>query len=166
MPTAYDLLSKAGAIVATLDSPEGGDPDTIDAAIAEFLDASDDKLGALWAANARLKGEDDILAAVADRVASRRKYLTTQRGYIAEKAVALLEAQEALGGEAKVKRPEFSAWLQATASVIVPDRPDDIPEPFRRLRIEADKVKIGEVLKAGGTVPGCSIQTTRGVRWR
>lgn len=164
--TTFDLLNQAAAIVAALDSPDGADPDAIDEGIAAFLGGADDKLGALWAVSRRLDVEDADLGALAKTIAAKRRRLTTHAEHIKHLATALLEAKEAIGEEPKVKRQEFTAWLQAAESVQVPEDATTIPTAYQRVTVAADKTAIKEAIKGGVAVPGCSIVTNRSIRWK
>ena len=81
-------------------------------------------------------------------------------------ASRVLEEVEMHTGEAKSKRPEFSAWIQASTSVSVPDVVNLLPAVYTRTIIEADKGKIKEALVAGIDVAGCALVTARSVRFR
>ena len=168
-PTGYDLISAAARIVADIDDPEGALSEAIDARLGAWIEASDDKIGAYYAVNRRLAVEDSELSAYVDRLSTRRRHLARQREYVHHMATDLLSAREALGEESKVKRPEFSAWLQSTDSVLVETPVDTLPGEYQRLipaRIEADKPAIMRALKAGNAVDGCVISTSRSVRFR
>lgn len=163
--TGYDLINESARIIALLESPEGADADELDPVLSSWLDATDDKLGAYYAVCQRLDSEDALQKAVADKVASRRKYLAGQRDRVRTMAAALLESREALGEEPKVKRPDFTAWLQASEAVEVVDE-RALPPDLVKTTISADKAAIKIALKSGREVPGCSLVTSRSVRFK
>jgi hypothetical protein len=70
---------------------------------------------------------------------------------------------EQLGEEPKVKRHTFSAWLLATESVTAPEDATLLPLAYQRVKVEANKAKLKDALKAGELVDGCGLQTTRSV---
>ena len=161
-----DLLRESAAIVAQLDAPEGMDADELDARLAAWLDAHEDRLAAYRWVLARLDAEDAIHAALIARVTATRRYLDRQREVIVERATALLVEQERLTGEARVKRPDYSAWLVTTESVDVTAPAAELPEQYQRVNVEPARALIGAALRAGTEVPGCVIRTTRRVRFR
>ena len=150
--TGYDLYAQAAHLISTIESLEGADPDILDPQLAAWFDATDDKIAAYHAVIKRLETEDAHLKAEADRVK--------------DLATLLLTSMEALGNEPKVKRPTFSAWLQTTESISVPDDATRLPLAFQRIKVEADKTGIKLAIKAGEDVLGCSVVETRSVRWR
>lgn len=164
--TGLDLLRESGALIAGLEAPEGMDADELDARLAAWLDGQCDKLGAYYSVVRRLEVEDDLHKTIADRVAAHRRFLARQKEHLRKLATLLLLDQEVLTGEAKVKRPEFSAWLQETDSVELRVVPAKLAKAYRRVVVEADKTAIKAAIKAGKKVRGCSVVASRSVRWR
>ena len=165
--TGLELHRTATALVATLEQPEGADPETFAPELAAFLDASADKISAyLWVLRA-ISADGAELRRMELTIASRRKYLEQQGSRIESMATLLLLAMEQLGEEPKIKRPEFSAWLATTESVTVTDEAIALlPPTMLRVRTEPDKAAIKAAIKAGAEIPGCVIFQNRGVRWR
>ena len=164
--TGYDLYTEAARMIATIESVEGADPEVLDPQLAAWLDSCDDKIGAYHAVLKRLEIEDVALKAEADAIAACRKRQAKQAERVKDLATLLLTSMEQLGNEPKVKRPTFSAWLQTTESISVPDDATLLPLAYQRLKVEADKTGIKAALKAGDDVLGCSVVETRSVRWR
>ena len=164
--TGYDLYSQAAHIIATIESLEGADPDILDPQLAAWFDATEDKISAYHAVIKRLETEDAHLKAEADAIAACRKRQAKQADRVRDLATLLLTSMEALGNEPKVKRPTFSAWLQTTESISVPDDCTRLPRAYQRIKVEADKTGIKLAIKAGDDVLGCSVVETRSVRWR
>lgn len=168
MATGLDLLRESAAIVAAIDAPDGADADAIDARLAAWLSAAEDKIAAYWAATRRIDAEDSELHAIADRITGRRRALASARAHVADMATALLLEREAHGFDARERRPEFSAWLATTSRVDVPTDAASLPPQYRRERttITADRDAIRAAIEGGETVDGCAIIAARGVRWR
>jgi hypothetical protein len=166
MYTGHDLLRAAGAIVAMLEAPEGADADTFSAELSTWIDATEDKLSAYWAVSRRLDAETDELRGLERRLAVRRKYLEANAERVKVMATELLAAREALGEEAKVKTPLFSAFLATTTSVDVAVEPERLDECYRRVEVSVDKARVKRDLELGVTIHGAQLVAKRGVRWR
>jgi hypothetical protein len=164
--TGYDLYTEAARMIATIESVEGADPEVLDPQLAAWLDSCDDKIGAYHAVLKRLEIEDVALKTEADAIAAARKRMAKQSERVRDLATILLLAMEQLGEEPKVKRPTFSAWLQTTESISVPDDCTRLQLAYQRIKVEADKTGIKLAIKAGDDVLGCSVVETRSVRWR
>lgn len=166
MTTGHDLLMQAGALVATLEAPEGGDADAFAEALATWLDTTDDKLTAYWAVSRRLDAEGEQLRALETTLARRRRYLEAQGERVRAMAAELLVAREALGEEPKVRTGLFSAWLATTTSVDVTVEPERLDECYRRVEVSVDKSRLKRDLELGVAVHGAQLVSKRGVRWR
>lgn len=166
--TAFELLAQAGAIVCGLEDAGGDLTDELDASIKTWLDNADDKLGAMWAVQRRLAAEDEVLKMLADRLAGARKRLAKNKERVNEMATQLLLAKIEVGEEPKVKRPEFSAWLATTRSVLGPTDPADWPEDLRTevTQVVADRAGAKKLLEGGAQLPGFQLVESTGVRWR
>lgn len=165
--TSFDLYSLSLHMIDDIDSPEGIDPDELAPRLAAWLDAADDKIGAIYSVLRRMDVEEAALKAEQDAFALARKRLATQRDRVREMAVLLLTSREQLDGP-KVKRPTFSAWLVTSESVLVPDDARDLPAEFvvTKTTYSADKNAIKTAIKGGDTVPGCAIVESRSVTFR
>ena len=164
--TGYDLYAEAAHIIATIESLEGADPEILDPQLAAWFDNTDDKIAAYHTVIKRLEVEDAALKVEADAIAAARKRHAKQAERVRDLATLLLTSMEQLGNEPKVKRPTFSAWLQTTESISVPDDATRLPLAYQRIKVEADKTAIKAAIKAGDDVLGCSVVETRSVRWR
>ena len=161
--TGYELYAQAAHMIATIESLEGADPEVLDPQLAAWLDSCDDKIGAYHAVLKRLEIEDVALKAEADAIAAARKRMAKQSERVRDLATLLLLAMEQLGEEPKVKRATFSAWLLSTESVSAPDDATLLPLAYQRIKVEANKSKLKDALKAGELVDGCSLVQTRAV---
>lgn len=165
--TGLELHRHATALVATLEQPEGADPETFAPELAAFLDGSADKIAAYIFLMRAMKTDVESLARLEATITYRRRYMERQGDRVASLATMLLTDMEALGEEPKIKRPEFSAWLATTESVTVADDAvEHLPTTMLRIVRMPDKVAIKAALKSGDEIPGCAILSTRGVRWR
>lgn len=161
--TGYDLYTEAARMIATIESLEGADPEVLDPQLAAWLDSCDDKIGAYYAVLKRLELEDVALKAEADAIAAARRRMAKQSERVRDLATILLLAMEQLGEEPKIKRATFSAWLLNTESVSAPEDAALLPLAYQRVKIEANKSKLKDALKAGELVNGCQLLTTRSV---
>jgi hypothetical protein len=161
--TGYDLYTEAARMIATIESVEGADPEQLDPQLAAWLTSCDDKIGAYHAVLKRLELEDVALKAEADAIAAARRRMAKQSERVRDLATILLLAMEQLGEEPKVKRATFSAWLLSTESVTAPEDAALLPLAYQRVKIEANKSKLKDALKAGELVDGCGLLTTRSV---
>lgn len=164
--TGLELLRQSGAIITALESPEGMDPADLDPQLEAWLNACDDKLAGCRFAVLRLDVETAALVLLADRLQASIRQLKRNKESVRSIATALLVDRELLGSEAKVKTPEYTAWLQASESCKVVDDPELYPERYHRLRIEPDKAAILADLKLGDEIPGCELVVSRSVRFR
>lgn len=167
MTTTLELLSEAARLTASLESPEGADPEELLPDLAAWLDASGDKLGACWAVTRRFDADEGLLTAILESVTRKLRAVRGQRDRVRDLASELLRTREDLGEDSRVKRPEFSAWLASTTRVdIAPDAV--LPEGYRHPPRpgEPDKATLKRVLEGGTPVPGCALVVTRSIRWR
>ena len=168
-PTTFDLLADASAILLRLAEVDPDDEESVAAGLAaldEWVDASGDKIGAIRAVAVRLKAEAALLKSEADKLTKRRKARERERDHVMQLATALLEATEQQTGEAKVKRPEFSAWLQASQSVGGPEDVTEWPDGYTVTTIRPDRSAMLKALKRGESFEGFDIVTRRSVRFR
>ena len=161
--TGYELYAQAAHMIATIESLEGADPEVLDPQLAAWLDSCDDKIGAYHAVLKRLEIEDVALKAEADAIAAARRRMAKQSERVRDLATILLLAMEQLGEEPKVKRATFSAWLLSTESVSAPEDATLLPLAYQRVKVEPNKTKLKDALKAGELVDGCGLVTTRSV---
>ena len=167
MATTYELTMQASDLLAHLEDSGGELTPEAEASLDAWLEAAPDKLGGIRAVLARFKADAALLKAEARRLTDRARALGNAEQRLKGCAVLLLEAHEELTGEAKVKRPDFSAWLATTKSV---RGPDNVWEWPAHLRVEQDprpnKKAAGLLLKAGEELDGITLVETRGVRFR
>lgn len=166
MATGHELLMDAGALVATLEAPEGGEADAFAEALATWLDSAEEKLTAYWAVSRRLDAEGEQLRALETTLARRRRYLEAQGERVRGMAAELLVAREALGEEPKVRTGLFSAWLATTTSVELAVPAEQLDECYRRVEVSADKSRVKRDLELGVEIHGAQLVSRRGVRWR
>lgn len=166
--TSLELYAAALDIISELESPEGADPDAIAPRLAAWIDAADDKVGALYAVLRRIDAEDTALKAEQEAFAAARKRLATQEKRVRELAIALLSARDQVGEGGKVTRPTFSAWLTTSEVVVVPPDVQELPNAFvtSKTTYTADKLAIKAAIKAGDEVKGCAIVESRSVTFR
>jgi len=167
MATTFDLIVEVGALVADIMEAGGEVTPEIEERLDELLDGGElsQKLERLHAVVRRLKGEADFLKGEEKRIAARRKVAENQSSYLSNLAGELLRAHETLTGEHKVKTTTGLAWLSNSKRLEVDDE-DAVPAAFIEQRPHILKAHIKAALESGDEVPGCSLQTTRSIRWR
>ena len=167
MATTFDLIVEVGALVADI-MEAGGEvtPEQEDRLAALLGDGEiAHKLEALHAVVRRLKGEADILKGEEKRIVARRRAAENQASRLTDMAGELLRAHEGLTGEHKVKTMVGSAWLQDSQTLEIHDS-GGVPLAFIEQRQHILKADIKKAIEAGDEVPGCSLHTTRSIRWR
>ena len=169
MATTFDLIVEVGALVADI-MEAGGEvtPEQEDRLAALLGDGEiAHKLEALHAVVRRLKGEADILKGEEKRIVARRRAAENQASRLTDMAGELLRAHEGLTGEHKVKTAVGSAWLQDSQTLKIDGHGfSDVPVSFIEHRPHILRADIKAALESGEEVPGCSLQTTRSIRWR
>jgi len=165
--SGYELLVMAGELVAQLTDSEGVLDDESEEALEEWFENVEDKIGAYWAVCQRLKSEAQFLKEQADRLAKRRRSMENAEQRIRVLAVELLRANEAITGERKIKRGEFTATLSRSKKTVITDELAVLALPeYVRTSVSVDKVALGADLKAGKTVDGARLEDSEGVVWR
>lgn len=106
---------------------------------------------------ARLHVHADAMASAvkqeADGLASRRKRYEDQ----AARAKASLRSLLGAMGQRKLELGPATVSLKAVPPSLVITDAEAIPEGYQRVKHEPDKTAIKNELKAGGTVPGCTL---------
>ena len=169
MTTTNDLLALSLSILARLAEVDPDDDESVAEglqALDDWVEASGDKIAAIRAVSLRLKSEAALLKAEADKLTKRRRARERERDHVMQLAAALLEATEMQTGEAKIKRPDFSAWLQSSQSVSAPESPSDWPEDFTSVVIRTDRSAMLKALKRGEMFDGFGLITRRSVRFK
>ncbi len=133
---------------------------------------SDDEFGAMMTALDELQGEltekaDNIvkyirnLSAEADVLKAEEAALYKKRKAAenkAERLKAYLAAQMTLCGLKELKAGLFKLRFQPTPPAISIIDEAAIPEQYRKVKIEIDRLAIRDALKAGEEVPGIEVQ--------
>lgn len=147
--TLYDINQKI------MDAVEYGcDPDTgeiIDAsALEQLVMDRDEKIENTLLFAKNLAAEANAIKAEEQTLAKRRQTAERKaewlKGYV----------QSVLNGE-KFKSPRVAVSYRKSQAVVINDI-NLLPSDFLRVKKEADKTAIKEILKAGGEVPGASLE--------
>jgi len=159
MPSTFDLIRQSSALIVDLEAPEGADPDVVLPAIAEWIEVSGDKLGAIFHVRSRLEAEAARLKGIEAGIAAERKRAENQAERLRQMATALLVARAELGEEPKARGDGWTVRLNRSESVSVPDDAALLPAPFCVVKTtySADKRAIKAAFDAGEPVPGCAI---------
>ena len=164
--TGLEILRESGELILAIDAPEGMDTDELDARLAAWLEAQEDKLAAYRWVCARIDSEMVLLKQVIDRVQAKSRALDRNKESIRSMATALLLDREVLTGSAETaKGIDYSAWLAKSERVEVTIDPRKLPVKFRKISVSADLAAIKEQLKTK-KVKGCQVVTSRSVRFR
>ena len=168
MPTTYDLVSAAQALVMALEDGEGVLTEEGENLLGLYIERSEDKLGALRAVINRCDADADVLAKEVKLLTQRKRALGKAKERCRLLAFDLLCAHEKLTGETRIKTQTYSAWLASSERIDGPDDPRDWPEDFvtERTIQEVDRRAALEALKAGKTFPRLSIHKSRSARFR
>ena len=140
--------------------------------ILEMEPETDDEFGAMMTALDELQGEltekaDNIvryirnLNAEAEALKAEEAALYKKRKAAenkAERLKAYLAAQMTLCGLKELKAGLFKLRFQPTAPAISIVDESAVPEKFRRVKIEIDRLAIRDAIKAGEEVPGIELQ--------
>lgn len=168
MQTTNELIGAALTLMARLYEGAGEVDEQADP-VGDWLEAADDKIGALAAARRRLKSEADLLRQEEQRLAARRRSMERGVERVSELATDLLIAEEDLTGSAKIKRPDLTAWLARTTKVQVTATPQALCAYDPDLVIissKPDRREIKRRLEAGEAIGGCELAESRSVRFR
>lgn len=150
MATLYEIDQDLQALIAAI-SQEALDENTIAEAIDAYLaDAATEKIDAYC----RLIAEQESLAAARRSEAARLKELAAQADNLAARLRNRLAAFFTRAGKQRFETERFKISLRQGApyvDILLP--PEELPEQYRRVKIEADKIAIAQALKAGEHLP-------------
>ena len=162
----YELLTAAGHILGDIEDENGEITEATLAGMDEWIDAAEDKLGRIRAVITRTKNEQALLREEEKRLAARRRRLDAVLHRVTDLATSLLQAQEALGNEPKVKTYTYTVSLSRSQSVHV-DHLGAVandwlihPEP------KVDKAGARKAMLAGEEIRGLSLQPSYSLRWK
>ena len=164
-----DLLSEAASLVSAglwIDPENHEEIDQFLIVLREWSEKSEDQIAALRAFLVRVKSECDLLREEERRLAERRRSLERLQTPAKAEVRQLLEAAELATGEAKVKRPDFTAYLRAGQVV---DAPEDLtrwPDRFVVTVKKADRAGVKKALKNGEEIAGFALREQRSVVFR
>lgn len=156
------LYEIPGALRDLLDRLDA-DPDTgeVDgdalAAYAEYQGQAAEKLEGTACYVRELEAEAEAIKAEEDRLAKRRKALENKSSRL---KTYMMSALEAMGG--KVKGVMASVRIGKSQAVTVFDL-DALPDAFKRVKVDPDKVAIKKALKAGEDIPGAALEDRQSV---
>ena len=140
--------------------------------VLEMEPESEDEFGAMMTARDEVRGEltekaDNIvkyirnLSAEADALKAEEAALYKKRRAVenkAERLKAYLAAQMTLCGLRELKAGLFKLRFQPTTPAISIVDEAAIPEQYRRVKVEIDRLAIRAALQAGEEVPGIEVQ--------
>jgi hypothetical protein len=119
---------------------------------------ADEKVEAYCQVIGQYKAELEAYEKEIKRLEAKKK---TAKNAVERMKEALKNFLEATG-ETKVETGTFTVSLRESKSVDVFDL-EQIPQEFLRIKVEADKKAIGDLLKKGETVSGAQIVVNKGV---
>jgi len=165
MTSTYELLTDAGHILGDIEDENGEITEATMAGMDEWIDAAEDKLGRIRAVVLRTQSEQDLLREEEKRLAARRRRLDAITHRVTDLAASLLQAQEALGGEAKVKTETYSCRIASNVKVHVDDKSLVDAAWLKTKEPDVDLAGARAAMKGGAELAGLSLQTTYHVRW-
>ncbi len=171
MTTTYDYLQQAHLLLAELDMCDELVPEDLVARLDAFEAQAPeraDKLAALRAVAQLAEGRIGVLRDEEKRIAAKRKRDGRTVERLKEMAVALLEAEEALTGKARLETPTCTFRLQKNSqpSLIGPEEPGDWPQQFHVTRLSLDKrAALAAMKQTPDKYPELSLETGRHLRW-
>ena len=171
MTTTFDHLSRAYALLSALDACED---EALPVVLIEALDAFEaetperaDKLAALRAVAKAAEARQAACRAEVKRIQARSKTAGNTITRVRSMALALLEAEEAVTGEARIQTETVTYRLQASPpSIAGPDKPADWPAAFHVTKLTVDKRAALKAVKSDpDSYPDLSLHRSRSVRW-
>ena len=171
--TLYDLTGDALRLQQQIDEAAADlfsdDPAVVAAATATLeglISAESDNKQAILA-------KADAWCWVIDSLRARHAARKARAQALAELAAAdeqqadalqdrLIQALQKVDPEAtKYDLPEHKITSRKSTVAVVDCEPEDLPEMFQRVKVEADKTSIKNYLKADGEIAGCSLVERR-----
>lgn len=143
----YQLYNIDAQLMSLIDQ-ETGEVKDLDAFIALTIEHNRLVEGvALWVQD--LKRQSEAIAAEVKRLQERKEQVERQASLLAENLGTFLDHQKFQGDLVTVS-------FRRTEAVEV-ERDAELPPELTRTKVEPDKTAIKAALKAGQTVPGCSL---------
>ena len=164
--TTFDLLNQASGMVNMAMTIELDDDEATDEYLSRvrmWSIETGDQIGALRAYIVRAKSDAAMLRAEEKRLADRRRAIERQVLPVKLEIKHLLEAAELQTGEAKVKRPDFTAYLQRSQRVDGPAHVADWPERWVVISARPDRAAAKKALKKGHEEAGFALIEQRSV---
>ena len=155
--TLYEMTEQTKALYDLLQAEDVEEKEQIIADTLESFDA-DKKVEAYCQIIGQYKAEIEMFSAEIKRLTARKQTATNA---VERMKAALLSFLEATGEE-KVKAGSFTVATRTSKSVNITDF-DKVPEEFIRVKKEADKTAIGELLKQGETLDYAEFVYSKGV---
>lgn len=108
--------------------------------------------------------EADLVDAEIKRLQARKKTLTNKSDTLR----AGLKGSMEVNGVDKIKSTLFDITLSkpTVGAVVLEIAPEELPEEFQKVKIEADKTALKEALKAGQVIEGAYLEEVRTLRIR
>jgi hypothetical protein len=167
MPSAWELVEQARRLMSVIADDGGVLTDETEEALAAWVNASEDKVGACIHAARRLEQEQSLLKEEEERLASRRRALAAAEDRVRGYATSMLLEMETMGMEPKLRAPSYSVWLGESESLHAPDDQSLWPEEFIRVSKSVDKRGLTEAVRQGAALPqGFELVKKRSVRFR
>lgn len=165
--STWELMSEAATLVGLIEESDGVLTEDTEAALAAWVSASADKVGACVVAARRLDAEAELLQAEEERLHARRKGMEAGRARCREYATMLLIEMEQLTGSGKAKGSNYTAWLQDSEGLVTPEDVEQWPLAWRKVTVVPDRTAAQEARRKGEVLPeGFSVVTKRTVRFR
>lgn len=166
MPSSYALTDEAQRLAIELIESGGECTDEIAERIANVDEAITDKCDRIAMVIRRLDTEAAFYASRKDAMAARASAATNAKARLRERLAAMLQAHEALTGDARVRGVE-GTYSVRTVHRLVMDA-EAIPDAFTKVEAKPvpDREAIRAALEAGQAVKGAALVPTLSVTIR
>ena len=171
MPSTFHLVGDAAKVCLLLEESGGDMTEEVDAALQEFLAASEDKLAGIRAYKLRLEATAALYKEEAARFKDAAEKVKVEIGKTNEKALSLLKARHWVGDEEeKHEGAGFTVRINRRdrADLAEGVKLDDLPEELVREKTTRtfDKAAALARLREGQTIPGVERLWGETVVWR
>ena len=149
----YELDASLRVLEQVVD--EGGEisPELMDLALNVLGSQVETKMENIAKLMRNWEGESDAIDAEIKRLRDRKSVIDKAADRLKEYALSCLQAAQMR----RIKLPLVTAYIGTTSYVDLAVSPEELPEEFRRIKVEADKTAIKKALDAGQEIPGAAM---------
>lgn len=163
MSNIFNIAAEELQIINELEENGGELTPELEERLALNETATDEKIASYREVLAQLKSEHETI----DTEIKRLQALKKSKGTLLEKIKGNLLWWMQATDRKSYKGATFSMSVRSTQSVEVLDEAvDTLPDDLVRIKREANKTAIGDLLKAGETIEGCQLVTKQSITIR